>query len=97
MDFTTQFLFMLLVLVLVCAGAVVSLRYVLPRFVGGGRLAKGNFFEVIAKQGIDFRRMLYVVRIGKRYFVLGGAEQGLNLITELKEEELGEIHGNRKP
>ena len=88
MDFTWQFLQMLFILLLVCIGAVLILKIFLPRFLGNKRFNKGGHFELIARYGLDVRRALYLVRVGKKYFVLGGAEQGLNLLAEVSKDEL---------
>lgn len=91
MDFTWQFLNMLLVLLVVCVGAVILLRFFLPRWMGNKRWNKDGHFELIARYALDMRRALYLVRVGKRYFVLGGAEQGMNLLSEMAPSELEEL------
>lgn len=88
MDFTWAFLQMLLVLLIVCIGAVVALKFFLPRFLGNRRFNKGEHFELIARYCLDIRRALYLVRIGKKFFVLGGSEHGMNLISEVSKDEL---------
>lgn len=88
MDFTWQFLQMLLVLLLVCLGAVVALRFFLPRMMGNKRWNKEGHFELISRYALDVRRALYLVRVGKKFFVLGGAEQGLHLLTEVSKDDL---------
>lgn len=90
MDFTWQFLNMLFILLLVCVGAVVALRFVLPRMMGNKRFNKSGHFELLARYSLDFRRALYLVRVGKKYFVVGGAEQGLHLLSEISKDDLGE-------
>lgn len=77
-------------LLLVCVGAVVALRFLLPRFLSNKRFNKGGHFELIARYGLDMRKALYLVRVGKRFFVLGGAEQGLRLLSEIDPSDLGE-------
>lgn len=79
---------MLLVLLIVCAGAVFLLKFFLPRFIGNQRANKEGHFELVSRYALDLRRALYLVRVGKRFFVLGGAEQGLNLLTEISQNEL---------
>ena len=91
MDYTWTFLNMLLLLLIVCIGAIFLLRYFLPRLMGGQKYNKGNYFEVLIRYGLDVRRSLYVVRAGERFFILGGAENGITCLTELKSEDLGEL------
>jgi len=64
------------------------LRYVIPKLSWTKRFQKGNDFELISRYGLDAKNFLFMVRIGKRFFCLGGGEQGLKLITEVAEEEL---------
>lgn len=88
MDFTWLFLQMLLALVVVCVAAVLILRYLLPKLSWAKNRQKGNQMELMARCGLDTGRVIYLVRIGKRYFALGGGEQGLHLITEVSSEEV---------
>lgn len=87
MDFTWLFLQMLLALVVVCVAAVLILRYLLPKLSWAKKWQKGNQMELLARYGLDPNCAIYLVRIGKRYFALGGGEQGLHLITEVSAEE----------
>ena len=82
-------------LLIVCAGAVVVLRFILPRMMGNKRWNKEGHFELISRFGLDIRKSLYLVRVGKKFFLLGGAEQGLHLLSEVSEEDLGEF-GEKK-
>ena len=91
MDFTWLFLQMLLALAVVCIGAILVLRYFLPKMAWTKKWQKNGNFELIARFGLDFRRTLYLVRVGKKYLVLGGADQGIHLLTELSS---GEIESN---
>ncbi len=79
---------MLLVLLVVCAGAVVVLRVVLPRMMGNKQWNKQGHFELIARYGLDMRKALYLVRVGKKFFILGGAEQGLHLLAEVSKDDI---------
>lgn len=96
MDFTWQFLNMLFMLLVVCVAAFVILKFFLPRFLGNKRFNKDGHFELISRYSLDIRRALYLVRIGKKYFVLGGAEQGLHLLSEISKDDLGEIRDEEK-
>ena len=42
---------------------------------------------MIARQAIEPRKHLYLVKIGKRYLVIGTADHGINPIVELTEGE----------
>lgn len=90
-DFTWLFIKMVAGLVLVMGLAVVLFRVVIPKT----RLAKlrhgTSWATVLAGIRVDQNRSLYLVKIMKRYFVLGAGEGALNLITELSATEGDEI------
>lgn len=91
MDFTLLFLKMLFALVVVSVVAVLVLRYVLPKLAWARKFQKTGNFELIDRFGLDFRRTIYLVRVGKKYLVLGGSEGGLHCLSELEPQELERI------
>jgi flagellar biosynthetic protein FliO len=66
--------------------AWLALRYLLPKIVPGG--VKGGLLEVVARQQIDARNSLYVVKAGSQYLLLGSGERGLTLLEHLDGEEV---------
>jgi flagellar biogenesis protein FliO len=86
-DFTWLFIKMLLVLVVVCVSAIIFLKYILPRMgiTRGGH--RGRHFKVHGRYQLEPRKALYMVETGGRYLVIGCADHGINLITELSPEE----------
>lgn len=87
MDFTWLFLKMLLMLGVVTVLAVLVLKYAVPHFGIMKRLTRSKYFNVIGRCPLDPRKSLYLVETGGRYFVLGVADHGVNLIAELSEKE----------
>lgn len=87
MDFTWLFIKMVLVLVIVCVGAIIFLKYVLPRLGVSGASKRGRYFSILGRCRLETRKNLYMVEVGGRYFVIGCADHGINLIAELSEEE----------
>lgn len=77
---------MLVALVVVCAIAYVALRYGLrwlaPRRGGGQRM------EVIEHCSLGGSKGLWIVRVGERRYLLGGAEGGISMLAELEPGEL---------
>lgn len=90
MDFTWLFIQMLIVLVVVCAGAVLFLRYVLPKMAWAKKWQKTGLFELVDRFGIDHKRTVYLLKVGGRYLLLGGSEQSLSLLRELEEKDVEE-------
>lgn len=74
-----DFLRVTLVLAGVLTLAWAGLRWGLPRFVGP--VAKGPI-EVIARQSLEPRKTLYLVRTGGREMLLAASENGVALLRE---------------
>ncbi len=86
-DFTWLFIKMLLVLAIVSIFAVLILKYAVPHFGLLKPFQKGQYFKVMGRYVLEPRKSLYLVNIGKRYLVIGTADHGINLITEISKEE----------
>ena len=86
-DFTWLFIKMLLVLGIVSVGAVLVLKYAVPRIGAMKRFQQGKCFSVLARYTLEPGKSLYLVNVGKRYLVLGAADHGISLLGEVTEEE----------
>ncbi|MBW2735629.1 MAG: flagellar biosynthetic protein FliO [Deltaproteobacteria bacterium] len=77
---------MVAALVLVCVIAYVVLRYglrwLMPRRTSSQRM------EVLEHCGLGGSKGLWIVRVGERYFLVGGAEGGLSMLTEIDKGEI---------
>lgn len=89
-DFTWLFIKTLLILVVVIVAAIIMLRYGFPRLGFFKPFQKGRYFTVLGRYVLEPRKSLYLVNIGKRYLVIGTADHGINLITEITKEEAKE-------
>ena len=67
------------VLVLAWAG----LRFWLPK-MGGLHGLRSDLIEVVARQSIEARKTLYVVRAGSRHLLLAASEQGVHFLQEVE-------------
>lgn len=84
-DSASQLITVFLIFILVCL-----LTYFTTRFIGGyqrGRI-KGNNIQVIETFKITQNKFLQIVKIGNRYFVISIGKDTIDLITELKEEDI---------
>ena len=90
-DFTWLFVKMLLVLAIICAGAVVVLKFIAPRTRFMRRLTRGGFAKVLQRQALEHGKQLYLVEMGKRYFVNGTSDHGINPIAELSQDDLRKL------
>lgn len=75
----------------ICVVAVVLVRALGQR--GPGR--RGELIEVIARQPLEPRRSLYVVRAGNKTLLLGSSEQGVTMLTELEGVETASREAGR--
>lgn len=87
MDFTWLFIKMLLVLGIVTVAAILILKYAVPRIGIMKRFQRGRHFDVLGRHVLEPGKSLYLVKTGGRYLVIGAAESGINLLTELEEHD----------
>ena len=66
----------------VLALAWAGLRFWLPR-MGGLRGMRTDLIEVVARQSIEARKTLYIVRAGSSHLLLAASEQGVHLLQEV--------------
>lgn len=88
-DFTWLFVKMLLLLGIVTILAILVLKYAVPRLGVMKRFQQGKYFTVLGRYALEPGRSLYLIHVGKRYLVIGVADHGINLITEISEDEAG--------
>jgi flagellar biogenesis protein FliO len=65
------------------------------KLLGAGRMGRrrGDLLEVIARQPLEPRRSLYVVRAGTRTLLVGTSELGVTMLTELEGVDRGVDRG----
>ena len=76
---------------LAVVGIILFLVWWLSRMLGRKRLVLGvdrRLVTVIETTYLSQASMMHIVRIGSRYFAIGGGANGLTLITELDQEPL---------
>ncbi|MDO8518719.1 MAG: flagellar biosynthetic protein FliO [Deltaproteobacteria bacterium] len=69
--------------------AYVVIRYLFPLFRFGGQ-ARGSHIQIIDRAGLEPRRSLFIVRIGKKTALLGTSEQGIAKLMDLEESDVKE-------
>jgi flagellar biogenesis protein FliO len=67
----------------IVALAFAGLRYVLPK-VGGVRALRNDLIEVIARQPLEARKTLYVVRAGSRHLLLASSGDAVTVLSEVE-------------
>jgi len=83
-----------LVIVLLC-GMVVLARRFLPKSMG---MFKSPAMELVGRSYLDPKRCVYLLKVGKRVLVVGGAENGLSCLGQIDDaaevEHLVALAGN---
>lgn len=95
-DFGAQLLRSFLVLAGVCLFAYLILGKLLPRIMrltpSGRRAMFGvesrGLVEVIDRLPLEPRRVVYVLKVGDRHLLVGSAEQGMNVLARLSEQDI---------
>jgi flagellar biogenesis protein FliO len=67
----------------IVALAFAGLKYVLPK-VGGVRALRNDLIEVIARQPLEARKTLYVVRAGSRHLLLASSGDAVTVLSDLE-------------
>lgn len=80
-----SFVSMLLVLAGVVA-AIYGLFYLLKR-MSGQNYADNNLIKVLSTKTLSSTRAVHLVSLGKRYLLIGSAENSVNLLTEIDDKE----------
>ena len=69
----------------IVALAWAGLKFLLPK-LAGVRALRGDLIEVIARQPLEARKTLYVVRAGSRRLLLASSGDSLTLLHDLDSE-----------
>lgn len=77
----------ILAMAFILALAYVVIRYLFPLFRMGAQ-SRGSNIRIIDRAGLEPRRSLFIVRIGKKLALLGTSEQGISKLMDLEEEDL---------
>lgn len=75
-------------MVVIIALAFVVIRYVFPLFRWpAGRVGRSQI-RIIDRAGVDHRKALVIVKVGKKTALLGVTDQNVNKIMDLEEKDL---------
>jgi flagellar biogenesis protein FliO len=91
-----EYLEVLFVLAGVLIFAYVLLRLGLPRMLGMTGPTDGPI-RVVARQGLEPRKTLYLVNVGSQLFLLGTAESQVQCLTAIDPENASTILSEAKP
>ena len=87
LDYSWMFMKVMAAMVLVCVGALLVIKYLLPRthFV---RRAQDSRIEIVERFTLEPKKNLYILKVAKKLILLGTTENSLSSLLELDEPEL---------
>jgi len=69
------------------AAAIYGVVFLLKKASRGGRMTQDPFLKVLAAVPIGTSRSIHVVTLGSQAWLIGSAEHGVNLISEITDKE----------
>jgi flagellar biogenesis protein FliO len=86
LDYSWLFIKVMAAMVLVCVGAVLVIKYVLPRshFV---RRAQDSQIEIVERFTLEPKKNLYILKVAEKLVLIGSTETSLSSLLELGETE----------
>jgi flagellar biosynthetic protein FliO len=96
-DLWPAFLNMIFVLAIV-VGCIILLGWIMKKITGrAGGFGGSGFMSVISTLPLGDRRVLTVVKVGSRYFLMGISPGSINNLAELSEEEVEKVVNEKEP
>lgn len=77
-------------MVVVIFGAFFFIKFILPRLQFGHRASQSRI-QVIDKLGLEARKALYIIGVGRKRILIGSGEQGLSKLADLELEDVEDI------
>jgi len=75
-----------LLTLIVVAAAIYGLVYVVKRFTRGG-ISRDPFLKILASAPLGANRGVHIIAVGSQAWLVGAAEHGVNLISEIEDKE----------
>jgi flagellar protein FliO/FliZ len=79
-------IFKVLITLILAAGAIYGLVYFVKRF-SRGSTARDPFLKVLASTPLGTNRGVHILSVGSQAWLVGSAESGVNLISEIRDKE----------
>ena len=86
----TAFLFVKLISYSFIFMIILAAAYLTTRYVGKKSVAVigGRNIQIIEKLVLGIDKSLYIVKVGERFYLLAASKQNLELLTEVRKEEI---------
>ncbi|AOT68268.1 FliO/MopB family protein [Geosporobacter ferrireducens] len=88
----TAFLFVKLISYSFIFLMIVAAAYFTTRYVGrkSAAVIGGRNIQIIEKVVLGLEKSLYIVKVGERFFLLAAGKQNVELLTEVRKEEINQ-------
>jgi flagellar protein FliO/FliZ len=80
----------MLITLILAAGAIYGIVAFIKRFTRGGP-ARDPFLKVLASTSLGTSRSAHIISVGSQAWLVGSAESGVNLISEIQDKETLDI------
>lgn len=87
LDFGWLFFKVVVVMVVVCLAAFAVIKYLLPRASFVRRMGESQI-EIVERFGLEPKKNLYILKIGKKNILVGTADNFISSLAEFEEKEL---------
>jgi len=79
-----------LVVALVAVAAVLYLSYLFSRYlaVGAAKVNRSRYVKIIDRVVLGQDRMMLIVLIGEKYYLMGSTSQSIQILAELDSEDI---------
>ena len=75
---------------LLAVAAVIYLSYLISRYIamGTARMSSAKYMKTVDRVVLGQDRMLLIVMVGGKYYLIGASAQNINVLKELSPEEM---------
>lgn len=89
LSFGWLFLKTIIAMVIVIVLAFVFIRYIMPRLqLGRKGWRRGSSIKIIERTGLDPRKALYIIQVGRKIALIGTSDNSVNKIMDLEEKDI---------
>ena len=87
-----------LVLALIAVGVVLYLSYLFSRYlaVGAAKINKSKYIKIIDRVALGQDKMLLIMTVGEKTYLIGSSAQSVQILTELDEKDVADISYSEK-
>jgi len=86
-----------LVVALAAVAAVLYLSYIFSRYLAAGaaKINRSKYVKIIDRVVLGQDRMMLIVMIGEKYYLVGSTSQSIQILTELEDKDIAPVHSEK--